>query len=102
MDSMSASETAIPKAARFRSVEMAKKKLAAAGEFKTVKTVPGLGCSSPGCKSAFYTTQERFEHIRSKHPGEYAGPTEDMHQFAQMAGNPDLLKVDIFHDRRGE
>lgn len=37
-----------------------------------------LGCGSAGCPATFQTTRKRAWHMQLRHPGEYAGPTEEM------------------------
>ena len=39
-------------------------------------SIPGLGC--PHCDGGFFSEKAREDHIRENHPGEYAGPSEDM------------------------
>ena len=63
---------------------------------------PGLGC--PHCKWAGYTAKERTDHISKKHPGEYAGGTEDMREIAEMVRKPEMAssgsEFELFRDRR--
>lgn len=58
---------------------------------------PGLGCPAKGCRKAFYTPDERRAHIVAKHPGEYAGPTDEMLYVMHRAGQS---PNDLFSDRR--
>lgn len=45
-----------------------------------------LGCSVPGCNANFNHPMTRAWHIRQRHPGEYAGATQDMDLFETMTG----------------
>lgn len=37
-----------------------------------------LGCGSAGCPATFNKVENRAAHMKSAHPGEYRGPTEEM------------------------
>jgi ribosomal protein L37E len=47
---------------------------------------PGLGC--PDCDWTGSRLSDRQEHIRSAHPGEYSGPSEDISYAQERAGKP--------------
>ena len=57
----------------------------------------GLGC--PHCHDAFFREDARTKHIRTQHPGEYSGPTQDMADLREIMGDdwPKTSSYEDFH-----
>ena len=53
---------------------------------RVVQYINMLGCPSPGCNADFNHPMTRAWHISQRHPGVYAGASEDMAMLEEASG----------------